>query len=124
MLVVGAALAACDRVETRNLESLEIRDSIYVDAATGLPFTGAVYRSFEGDPGRLELEGFLLDGAWDGELRVYHPNGRIRYMGSFDRGDRCGAWTENADSAGSESVYEELVDVVESLGIYPPCPEL
>ena len=58
---------------------------------------------------------------WDGELVVYHPNGRVRYMGSFTGGDRCGPWIENADSVPTENAYEDLVREVESMGLYPPC---
>ena len=120
LLVVG-----CAGAEPRDLASLVVVDSVYVVPESGLPYTGPVFRPFPGaaEGERLQLEGFLRDGTWDGELRIYHPNGRIRYMGSFDAGSRCGPWTENADSTSNESIYETLVDEIESLGVYPPCPE-
>ena len=96
-------------------------DSIYVDPNTDRPYTGPVFRAFAEEFGRVQIEGELLEGEWDGELVVYHSNGRVRYAGSFDRGERCGPWTENADSVPLESVYEELVREVESMGLYPPC---
>lgn len=100
-----------------------MRDSIYTEGGTGLPYTGPVFRDFPDAPGEVQLEGRLADGVWDGEMTIYHPNGAIRYMGSFHLGSRCGPWTENADSVRNQSIYEELVDDIESLGVYPPCPE-
>lgn len=124
----GAALlltpvVACVDALPRDLSTLVVRDSLYVDSASGEPHTGPVYRAFADDPEENQIVGSLLDGTWQGEFRVYHPNGRIRYMGSFDAGSRCGPWTENADSTRNESVYEALVDEIASLGVYPPCPD-
>lgn len=125
LLAIALATLACGSPEPRDLTTLIVVDSLYVEPATGEPFTGPVYRGFPDAPddGRLQLEGGLVEGAWDGEFVVYHPNGRVRYMGSFAAGGRCGPWTENADSTRNESVYEDLVDEIESLGVYPPCPE-
>ena len=50
-------------------------------------------------------------------------DGRIRYMGRFANGDRCGAWTENQDPDPPGSIYQELKQEIESMGLYPPCPE-
>lgn len=108
-------------VATQDLGSLTVADSLYRDAATGEPWSGPVYRPFAEDSTRVQIQGTLLDGTWDGEFRVFHLNGRIRYEGSFANGERCGPWTENADSVSLGSVYEELERMVESMGIYPPC---
>ena len=97
-----------------------MRDSLYVDPGTGEAFSGPVFRSFESDPERVQVEGALLGGAWEGELTVYHSNGRIRYMGSFRGGERCGPWTENADSTPVGSALDMLVREVETMGLYPP----
>jgi len=124
--------------EPRDLAQLMVTDSLYVDPATGAPFSGPVVsyidpgdRSAGGEAGDVpgqevkrrwvQIEGTLREGVWDGELVVYHPNGRVRYMGSFARGERCGPWVENADSTPTLSTYEELVREVESMGLYPPC---
>ncbi|MDX1495095.1 MAG: hypothetical protein R3253_13585 [Longimicrobiales bacterium] len=123
LLVLGLFLWGCGGAEPRDLTTLAVVDSLYVAPEMGEPFTGPVYRDFADQPGMRQLEGALEEGVWHGELRVYHPNGRVRYMGSFHRGDRCGPWTENADSTRNQSIYEDLVDEIESLGIYPPCPE-
>lgn len=121
LLAFALALGACRPEPARPLDSLAVVDSLYVDQASGVPFTGAVARLFPEEPRRVQIEGQLLDGVWHGDFAVYHPNGRIRYMGSFERGDRCGPWVENADSSELESVYEELVREVETMGLYPPC---
>ena len=122
LLVALLWTAACGGVERRNLATLTVVDSLYVEPSTGEPFTGQVYRPFPSDAERIQVEGSLLDGTWHGEFKAYHGNGRIRYMGTFHAGARCGAWTENVDSVAERSVYEELLDEIESLGIYPPCP--
>jgi len=114
-------VAACGVPASRDLAELVVRDSLYLDSATWTPFSGPVHRTFPDDPTITQLEGELLDGVWEGELRVYHPNGRIRYMGSFAGGERCGPWTENADSTHPGSVYDELLREVESMGLYPTC---
>jgi hypothetical protein len=122
MLLGVAGGVACGGPEPMDLNALVVRDSLYVEPESGVPYTGPVFRDFPDAEG-VQIEGALREGEWDGEIRVYHPNGRIRYMGSFDMGSMCGPWTENADSARNESVYEDLVDEIESLGMYPPCPK-
>ena len=72
------------------------------------PYTGDVTKYFLDEPDKVQLEGSLVSGSWHGELVVYHPNGRIRYLGSFSEGERCGAWTENLDPEPPGSVFEEL----------------
>ena len=123
LLVVAFAVACGGDLPPRDLSTLVVHDSVYVEPETQTPYTGPVYRHFAGAPGEVQLEGRLSDGAWDGEMLVYHRNGAVRYMGSFHDGSRCGPWTENADSVRNQSIYEELVDEIESLGMYPPCPE-
>lgn len=122
-LLLATLLSSCAGPEARDLTTLTVRDSLYVDPGSGEPFTGPVVRGFPDEPEELQLAGALLDGSWHGEFLVYHPNGRVRYMGRFHAGSRCGAWTENADSTLNESIYEDLVDEIESLGVYPPCPD-
>ena len=77
---------------------------------------------FENDPDLQQLEGPLVDGLWEGELVVYHDNGRVRYSGAFANGERCGPWVENRDAESPENIYEKLKQEVESLGLYPACP--
>jgi hypothetical protein len=120
-LIALLMLVACGPVGRQDLSELVVEDSVYVTAETKLPYSGPVFRSFPDEPGSVELEGSLVDGAWDGDLTVYHANGRIRYMGSFALGERCGPWTENLDSLPPVNLYDELVRDIESMGIYPPC---
>jgi len=121
LFVLLLAASGCSSPDPVDLSVLEVVDSLYVAPASTAPFTGPVVRYFEEQPDRIQLEGALRDGVFDGELVVYHPNGRVRYMGSFREGERCGPWTENADSAATGSVYEDLVREVETLGLYAPC---
>ena len=123
LVVVVGLLLACSDVAPRDLSTLVVQDSLYLEPETREPYSGPVFRHFADTPGEVQLEGRLREGTWDGEMRVYHPNGAIRYMGSFHHGSRCGPWTENADSVRNRSIYEELVDEIESLGVYPPCPD-
>ncbi|MBO60921.1 MAG: hypothetical protein CMO63_02980 [Verrucomicrobiales bacterium] len=123
VLLLSAFLSAsaCSRHEGTDLAALDVVDSLYVVPETLEPFSGPVVRYFEEPSDRVQLEGGLLDGVFDGELVVYHRNGRVRYMGSFREGARCGPWTENADSTGTRDVHEGLLREVETLGLYPPC---
>ncbi len=121
LLIFSLLLGACVASAPRDLSELVVEDSLYLDASTGLPYSGPVFRPFADDSFRIQLEGELLNGTWDGELLVYHANGRVRYMGSFAKGERCGPWTENADSVAPANLYEDFVREVESMGLYPPC---
>lgn len=121
--LAALAVGACGSEPRVALESLEVRDSVYVQPATGEPFTGRVYRTFADDPDRVELEGRLERGTWNGELTVYHAGGSIRYQGRLADGAPCGAWVENREGGEELSLYEELVREIESMGLYPPCPD-
>lgn len=123
VLLLSAFLSAtaCSGHERTDLAALAVVDSLYVVPETLEPFSGPIVRYFEEPSDRVELEGGLRDGVFDGELVVYHPNGRVRYMGSFRDGERCGPWTENADSTETGSVYDQVMREVETLGLYPPC---
>ena len=124
LLVLACLLSAgCTDARARALNDLVVVDSVYVDPENGAPFSGRVVRRFEDDSTAVQIEGSLVEGVWEGEMIVYHPNGRVRYMGTFSAGERCGPWVENADSLPIETVYEELVREVESMGLYPPCDD-
>jgi hypothetical protein len=121
-LFTTLAFTACGPAP-KDLAELDIRDSVYVDPGSQEPYSGPVFRGFPDGPDGVQLEGHLLQGEWEGEIMVYHPNGRIRYMGSFRNGERCGPWTENADSVPLGDIYEAVVREVETLGLYPPCDD-
>lgn len=123
MLLAALLGAACSAAPTRDLRELVLRDSVYVDSSTLEPFTGNVFRTFPDHPDRVQLEGELRNGLWNGELVVYHPNGRVRYLGRLADGVKCGVWTENKDPEPTDDVYRELKQEIESMGIYPECPE-
>ncbi len=113
--------ATCsDRVAT-DLSVLQFVESVYVAPAIAEPFTGSIVRYFAAQPDEVQLEGTLRDGAFDGELVIYHPNGRVRFMGSFRAGERRGSWAENADSNTTGSAYQVLQREVETLRLYPAC---
>ena len=88
-----------------------------------LPFSGPVFRNFPGEDGRVQLETTMRDGTWEGELTVYHETGRVRYQGEMSGGAQCGGWIENEVAAEPESVYEAIKEDLESLVMYPACPE-
>ncbi len=121
LAILSLLITACLGSAPRDLSDLVVSDRVYVLPSTRLPYSGRVFRAFPDGAGGVQLEGELLAGTWDGEFKVYHPNGRIRYMGSFVAGEMCGPWTENADSVFPGDLYEELVAEIESMGIYPPC---
>jgi hypothetical protein len=125
LLLVPLLLSGCSDVVRRvvPLDDLVLRDSVYMDAETLEPFTGGVERVFNDDPREVQLRGDLVNGMWNGDIIVYHENGRIRYMGSLADGEKCGEWIENRDSDPPSDILAELKQEIESLGIYEPCPE-
>lgn len=125
LILCLAVLACADRpsVSAVRLDALVIRDSTYLDPETLEPFTGRVEKTFDDDPEQLQLRGELIEGLWNGEIVVYHPNGRIRYLGSLADGVKCGEWIENRDPDPPGDLLQEFKQEIESLGLYPPCPE-
>ena len=117
------AVLACSTTPERDLSELILQDSTYFAPETMEPYTGDVFRYFPDDPDQVQLRGTLRAGTWNGDLTVYHANGRIRYMGSLADGAQCGAWTENLDPDPPGNIYEDLKQEIESMGLYPPCPE-
>ena len=124
VLVAACAEAGPPAVRSgpRDLRELVLRDSLYREPGTMTPYTGRVFRPFPGDSTRVEIEGGLAGGDWDGEMIVYHPSGRIRYKGEFVEGERCGPWTENTLDLEPLNDYGELLSEIESMAMYPPCP--
>lgn len=119
-----ALLAGCSgRGPRRDLRELVVQDSTYFAPETMLPYTGRVFRNFLDDSTRVEIEGAMLGGDWHGAFSVYHRSGRTRYAGSFDRGERCGPWTENSFDREPEDAYEALLSEIGTLALYPPCPK-
>jgi hypothetical protein len=123
LLVLACGHAIEPSVPAKDLAELVIRDSTYYAPETMVPYTGPVFSRFTLHPDQVQLEGRLQDGTWDGELRIYHRDGRIRYEGRFEHGERCGAWTENTDPRPQTNVLDELKDGIESLALYPPCSD-
>ena len=125
LLLISLLLSGCSDVvrQVVPLDELVLQDGIYRDAETLEPFTGRVERVFEDDPREVQLRGDLVNGMWNGDIIVYHENGRIRYMGSLADGEKCGEWIENRDSDPPSDILAELKQEIESLGIYEPCPE-
>lgn len=108
---------------TRDLDTLIRADTVYLDPNTHEPYSGPVKRYFHDGKKRVQIEGTLKDGMWEGEMTVYHESGRIRYQGRLSRGAPCGTWLDNRDDESSGSVLEELQRDIASMGIYPPCPD-
>ena len=121
-VLLASVLSGACAEPSRNLSELVVRDSTYYAPETMNPFSGPVFRPFADDTTTHEIVGRLLEGTWHGELIVYHPSGRVRYMGSFAHGQRCGPWTENALDREPEDVYEALRREIATLAMYPPCP--
>jgi hypothetical protein len=93
-----------------------------MDAESMEPYSGFVEKGFDDDPDQVQLRGEMLDGTWEGEITVYHDNGRVRYLGSLSKGEKCGEWIENRDAKPPANVLVELKQELESLGMYPACP--
>jgi hypothetical protein len=113
----------CASEPPRDLDDLVVRDSVYFEVGSQEPFTGDVVRHFQDEPEKVQLRGTLRDGTWNGEIIVYHPNGRVRYQGTLADGAPCGPWTENRDPDPPEDILAELKQEIEAMGLYPPCPE-
>ena len=117
------ALAAYAQAPPREITELVVQDSTYLDPETMLPYSGPVFRNFPADEGGTQFEATLRDGTWEGELTIYHETGRVRYEGEMSGRAQCGAWIENENPVESESIYEAIKEDLESLVIYPDCPE-
>ncbi len=114
--------AACSIARPTDLSTLVQRDSIYLDPSTRTPHSGPVFRHFRDDPAKVQIEGTLKHGVWEGEMTVYHASGRIRYQGRLSAGAPCGAWVENQSDEVAGTVFQELQQQINSMGLYPPCP--
>jgi len=115
--------SGCANRPPRDVDDLVVRDSLYFEPGAQEPFTGDVVRHFRDEPDKVQVKGRLEDGTWNGEILVYHPNGRIRYQGWLADGAPCGPWTENRDSAPPVDILAELKQEIEAMGLYPPCPD-
>ena len=116
--------AACSVLTPeRDLTELVLQDSTYLTPEELTPYTGDVFKYFPDQKAKIQLRGHMRDGMWNGEITVYHPNGRMRYLGELANGVKCGVWTENMDPDPPGSLYKELKQEIESMGIYPPCPD-
>ncbi len=120
---VVALCLGCSSEPARNLDDLMVRDSLYFEAGSQEPFTGDVVRYFRDEPEKVQLRGTLRDGTWNGELVVYHSNGRVRYQGALADGSPCGPWAENRDPDPPGDILTELKQEIDAMGLYPPCPE-
>lgn len=120
VLLLGTA---CGASRTTDLDSLVRQDSTYLAPDTRQPFSGKVARYFSDTPGKVQIEGTLRDGTWDGELTVYYQSGRIRYQGRMSKGAPCGAWLDNRVDEATGSILDELERDIRSMGMYPPCPD-
>lgn len=123
LFAVALAFSACGRMPARGIGELVVQDSTYLDPETLLPYSGRVFRNFPGEAGGTQLEATLRDGTWEGDFTIYHETGRIRYEGEMSGGSQCGAWIENESAVEPESAYEAIKEDLESLVIYPDCPE-
>lgn len=123
LLLIAVLASGCGPERGRSLDDLVLRDSTYLEPATLEPYTGRAFRTFPEDPEQFQLTGTLRDGVWHGELTVYHPNGRVRFQGRMSDGVQCGTWVEDAEEEPAPSLYEDIVSEIESLSIYPECPE-
>lgn len=122
LIVAVGSLAGCAEQRGVNLDDLVIQDSTYFEPASQTPYSGPVFRPFPDDAEKMELTGTLHEGAFNGELTVYHANGTIRFQGELVEGTKCGTWFESQDDEDRESLYEAVVKDIESMSLYPPCP--
>jgi hypothetical protein len=118
---LALASAACGAAPA-DLDELVRRDSLYLTPGALTPHTGGVVRYFPGGEGKVQLEGRLMRGTWEGELTVYHESGRLRYQGVMSGGAPCGAWIEDREDLEGGSLHDILKQDIESMGLYPPCP--
>lgn len=120
----AVALGGCSGPAGRDLGELLVRDSLYLDPETHAPYSGPVFRSFPAEEGGgVQLRATLRDGAWEGEMTLYHPTGRVREQGETAGGAKCGGWIENERPEAPASVYAEIKEDLESLVVYAACPE-
>ena len=116
-------VASCAGPSARSLDELVVQDQSYLDPDTMTPYSGPVFRTFPGQDEGVQLRATLRDGTWEGDLTVYHPTGRVRFQGEMSDGAQCGGWIEDDRPTAPESLYEEIKQDLESLVMYPACPD-
>ena len=69
--------------ETLTLEDLVLRNNLYYNKFTGVPFTGEIFGLENGRFKNGELEGF-----W----KYYYKDGQLRNKGNYKDGKKDGLW--------------------------------
>ena len=120
--VAVALLTGCAELTARNIDELVVQDSMYFHPETLEPYTGPVFKRFDSDAGQVQLRARLEGGTFNGELVVYHRDGRLRFEGTMANGTQCGGWYENEDESPPDDEWEALKRDLESIVVYPACP--
>ena len=66
------------------MDDLVVREGLYYEKFTNVPFTGEIDEGSE--------RGHFEKGQRDGEWIGYHPNGQLRYQGTWINGRQDGHW--------------------------------
>ena len=64
---------------------LVVRNGIYYQVNSQIPFTGKVYRPYSGDQGD-KLEGYFLNGRRNGKWTIWYDNGQKQFEGTYKNG--------------------------------------
>ena len=89
------------------IDDLVVRDGIYYEKFSDVPFTGKVTGIYQGSikngkkdglwfyyfrTGQLMRKGTLKDGEREGHWVHYHPNGQVMRSGTYNDGKFDGPW--------------------------------
>ena len=91
ILVIGLMAVAATSLGAQapaDLDGLVRRGNVYLDPATGDPYSGPVVRMF--DSQRVRERGTMLNGTWDGERESFHLNGFVSLRETFRDGQLNG----------------------------------
>ena len=91
-------------LQGRNLDELIQSGEVFVESSSLRPYSGPVYRLFEGAEAKIQLRAILKDGLPHGPYEWLYEDGQYRQKGTFNMGEKCGDWLEDG-----------------LLAAYPPC---
>ena len=100
VVLVVFLLPACAPGQVVTMDDLVVRDGLYYEKLTNVPFTGVVTGQYQGR---------IKDGRKDGPWVFYYENGGVSSEGIYKDGKRDGPWVSYYENGQlrSEITYKD-----------------